>query len=142
MSLRWGHLIVWHLVRATSTQPAPNSKPAGSPPCDIYTSLGGATHTSSVTEVAEWVRTLAPPDPSPPLPVLSPPPYTPPTTLPPPPTTTLADIGTKALDPKLFCRLRDMMCGYAERISVKKASSKELNNLPEYDNENPNNNWT
>ena len=26
----------------------------------------------------------------------------------------LADIGTKALDPKLFCRLRDQLCGYAE----------------------------
>ena len=34
-----------------------------------YTSLGGATHTSSVTEVAEWVQTLAPSDPSPTPPV-------------------------------------------------------------------------
>ncbi len=24
----------------------------------------------------------------------------------------LADIGTKALDPKLFCYLRDKLCGY------------------------------
>jgi len=27
----------------------------------------------------------------------------------------IADLGTKALDPKLFCALRDVMCGYAER---------------------------
>ena len=27
----------------------------------------------------------------------------------------LADLGTKALDPKLFCALRDVMCGYAKR---------------------------
>jgi hypothetical protein len=26
----------------------------------------------------------------------------------------LADIGTKVLDPKLFCKLRDQLCGYAE----------------------------
>ena len=50
---------------------------AGWVPTLRYTSLGGATHTSSVTEVvAEWVQTLAPPDTSPP--------YTPPPTLPPP----------------------------------------------------------
>ncbi len=35
---------------------------AGWVPTLRYTSLGGATHTSSVTEVAEWVQTLAPPD--------------------------------------------------------------------------------
>jgi len=27
----------------------------------------------------------------------------------------IADLGTKALDPKLFCALRDVMCGYAKR---------------------------
>ena len=27
----------------------------------------------------------------------------------------LADLGTKALDPKLFCALRDVMCGYAKK---------------------------
>jgi hypothetical protein len=27
----------------------------------------------------------------------------------------LADIGTKALDPKLFCAFRDVMCGYANK---------------------------
>ena len=26
----------------------------------------------------------------------------------------IADIGTKALDPKQFCALRDKLCGYAE----------------------------
>jgi hypothetical protein len=35
---------------------------AGWVPTLRYTSLGGVTHTYSVTEVAEWVRTLAPPD--------------------------------------------------------------------------------
>ena len=38
---------------------------AGWVPTLRYTSLGGATHTSSATEVAEWVQTLAPPDTSP-----------------------------------------------------------------------------
>ena len=38
---------------------------AGWVPTLRYTSLGGATHTSSVTEVADWVQTLAPPDISP-----------------------------------------------------------------------------
>jgi hypothetical protein len=42
---------------------------AGWVPTLRYTSLGGATHTSSVTEVAEWVQTLAPSDPSPSPPV-------------------------------------------------------------------------
>ena len=27
----------------------------------------------------------------------------------------IADLGMKALDPKLFCALRDVMCGYAKR---------------------------
>ena len=46
----------------------------------------------------------------------------------------LADIGTKALDPKVFCRLRDMLCGYAERVSYAKQKhvSREKN-LPEDD---------
>ena len=47
----------------------------------------GATHTSSVTEVAEWVQTLAPPDTTPPptlTPVLPPLLVTPPPTLPSP----------------------------------------------------------
>ena len=46
----------------------------------------------------------------------------------------LADIGTKALDPKVFCRLRDMLCGYAERVSYAKQKhiSREQN-LPEDD---------
>jgi hypothetical protein len=57
---------------------------AGWVPTLRCTSLGGATHTSSITEVAEWVQTLAPSDLFPPPLVLSPPPYTPPPTLPPP----------------------------------------------------------
>ncbi len=40
---------------------------AGWVPTLRYTSLGGATHTSSVTEVAEWVQTLAPSDRSSPV---------------------------------------------------------------------------
>jgi hypothetical protein len=44
----------------------------------------------------------------------------------------LADIGTKALDPKAFCRLRDMLCGYAERVSyVKQGRISRDENLPE-----------
>ena len=31
----------------------------------------------------------------------------------------LADIGTKALDPKVFCALRDVMCGYANQNILK-----------------------
>jgi hypothetical protein len=38
---------------------------AGWVPTLRYTSLGGAKHTSSVTEVAGWVQTLAPPGTSP-----------------------------------------------------------------------------
>ena len=30
-----------------------------------------------------------------------------------------ADIGTKALDPKQFCSLRDVMCGYANKSILK-----------------------
>ncbi len=40
---RWSLPIVWRLARATLTQPAPNSKPAGSPPCDIPRSVGPRT---------------------------------------------------------------------------------------------------
>jgi hypothetical protein len=32
----------------------------------------------------------------------------------------IADLGTKALDPKLFCALRDVMCGYAKRTTLEK----------------------
>jgi hypothetical protein len=46
----------------------------------------------------------------------------------------LADIGIKALDPKAFCRLRDMLCGYAERVSyAKKGKTRHNENLPEDD---------
>ncbi len=51
---------------------------AGWVPTLRYTSLGGATHTSSVIEVAEWVQTLDPSDLSAPPPILPSPPYTPP----------------------------------------------------------------
>ncbi len=34
--------------------------------------------------------------------------------------TMLADLGTKALDPKLFCALRDVLCGYADKIILDK----------------------
>jgi hypothetical protein len=37
----------------------------------------------------------------------------------------LADIGTKALDPKLFCRLRDQLCGYAVIVRNHKNSITE-----------------
>ena len=52
---------------------------AGWVPTLRYTSLGGATHTSSVTEVAEWVQTLAPSDPPPIPPVPTSHPPSPPT---------------------------------------------------------------
>jgi hypothetical protein len=48
----------------------------------------------------------------------------------------LADIGTKALDPKPFCRLRDMLCGYAETISAKDANEgSRAENTPEEDDD-------
>jgi hypothetical protein len=47
----------------------------------------------------------------------------------------LADIGTKALDPKLFCRLRDMLCGYAEESYARQSSSAERVDQPEDDQE-------
>ena len=48
----------------------------------------------------------------------------------------LADIGTKALDPKTFCRLRDMLCGYAERISANDANARSrAENTPEEDDD-------
>jgi hypothetical protein len=40
VSPRWGLAFVWHLVRATSTPPAPTSKPVGSPPCDTPRLMG------------------------------------------------------------------------------------------------------
>ncbi len=43
MSSRLGLPIVWRLARATSTQPAPNSKPAGFPPCDTLRWVGPRT---------------------------------------------------------------------------------------------------
>jgi hypothetical protein len=71
-----GPAFVWHLVRATSTH-----LQAGRVPTLRYTSLGGATHTSSVTEVAEWVQSLSPSVLSPPTPVST---HLPSTILPPP----------------------------------------------------------
>jgi hypothetical protein len=53
----------------------------------------------------------------------------------------LADIGTKALDPKTFCRLRDMLCGYAERISMNDTKVKSHTNLPEDDHEEYTDEW-
>jgi hypothetical protein len=35
----------------------------------------------------------------------------------------LLDLGTKSLDPKPFCRLTDMLCGYAERVESEKQQS-------------------
>jgi hypothetical protein len=32
----------------------------------------------------------------------------------------IADLGTKALEPKLFCALRDVMCGYAKRTTLER----------------------
>ncbi len=43
MSSRSGLLVVWRLARATSTQPAPTSKPAGFPPCDTLRWVGPRT---------------------------------------------------------------------------------------------------
>ena len=40
VSPRWDPAFVWHLVRATSTPPAPISKPVGSPPCDTPRLVG------------------------------------------------------------------------------------------------------
>jgi hypothetical protein len=46
----------------------------------------------------------------------------------------IADIGTKALDPKTFCRLRDLLCGYAERVSAKDANAESRSeHTPEED---------
>jgi hypothetical protein len=42
VSPRWDPAFVWHLVRATSTPPAPISKPVGSPPCDTLPRLVGS----------------------------------------------------------------------------------------------------
>ncbi len=43
----------------------------------------------------------------------------------------ILSIGTKALDPKTFCRLRDMLCGYAERMSMNDTKVKSHTNMPE-----------
>ena len=43
VSSKSGLPIVWRLARATSTQPAPTSKPAGFPPCDTHRSVGPHT---------------------------------------------------------------------------------------------------
>jgi hypothetical protein len=40
VSPRWDPAFVWHLVRATSTPPAPIYKPVGSPPCDTPRLVG------------------------------------------------------------------------------------------------------
>ena len=56
----WGHTTFgawWGNLDPTGPQ-----LQAGWVPILRYTSLGGATHTSSVTEVVEWVQTQAPPD--------------------------------------------------------------------------------
>ncbi len=45
----------------------------------------------------------------------------------------VADIGTKALDPKLFCRLRDLLCGYAGRLNAKGTSTGQQSGRPEID---------
>jgi hypothetical protein len=83
MSSRWGLPIVWCLARATFTQPALNSKPAGSPPCDTHRSLGGANNAHLFRHRGGGVGTNpAPPDLSP-L-VLPPPLYTPSPPIPPP----------------------------------------------------------
>ena len=37
----------------------------------------------------------------------------------------LVDLGTKALDPKPFCGLRDVLTGYAERVDCAVKASKE-----------------
>jgi hypothetical protein len=42
----------------------------------------------------------------------------------------LLDLGTKSLDPKPFCRLTDMLCGYAERVeSEKQPSANESSDI-------------
>ena len=42
----------------------------------------------------------------------------------------LLDLGTKSLDPKPFCRLTDMLCGYAERVeSVTAALEQESSDI-------------
>ena len=53
----------------------------------------------------------------------------------------VADIGTKALDPKLFCRLRDLLCGYAGRTNAKETRAGMLSDRPEVDNVDIANPW-
>ena len=48
----------------------------------------------------------------------------------------IADIGTKALDPKTFCRLRDLLCGYAERVSEKDANAESRSEHTPEDDDN------
>ncbi len=60
----WDLAFVWPLARANSTLITGPQLQAGWVPTLRYTSLGGATHTSSVTEVVEWVQPLAPSDPN------------------------------------------------------------------------------
>ncbi len=93
MSSRWGLPIAWPPARANLDPTGPHLR-AGWVPTLRYTSLGGATHTSSVTEVAEWVQTLAPPDISHPTLVIPSPPDVPTPTLPP-------DVPPRILSPPL-----------------------------------------
>ncbi len=81
VSSRWGHRLAPGEGNLDPTGP---QLQAGWIPTLRYTSLGGwATHTSSVTEVAESVQTLAP-DLSPPTPEVPPPTSTPPRPIPSP----------------------------------------------------------
>ncbi len=52
-----------------------------------------------------------------------------------------ADIGTKALDLKFFCRLRDLRCGYAGRINAKDTSTGQQSERPEVDDVDVANPW-
>jgi hypothetical protein len=53
----------------------------------------------------------------------------------------IADIGIKALDPKLFCRLRYLLCGYAGRIHAKDTSNGKQSDQPEVDDVNITDPW-
>ena len=44
----------------------------------------------------------------------------------------LVDLGTKALDPKPFCALRNVLCGYAEE-EVGSSSVEEVSNAEDKD---------
>ncbi len=43
----------------------------------------------------------------------------------------LVDLGTKALDPKPFCGLRNVLCGYAEEVGS--SSIEEMSNAEDKD---------